>query len=132
MNTTNHEMTKSQDARVRRPQQDATWFTPLVDVAETPEAFLMQADIPGAKAESVDVSFDRGNLILQAEIEPRHSNEGKFLLREYGVGYYYRSFTLDTPIDADGIRAEMRDGVLSLYIPKSEAAKPRKIAVRAA
>ncbi|MCS7032683.1 MAG: Hsp20/alpha crystallin family protein [Phycisphaerae bacterium] len=107
-----------------------TWFTPLADVAETAEAFLFQLDIPGAQPQNVDVSFDRGQLLVQARVAQRQPENARFVWNEYGVGNYFRSFTLETPVDADGIRAELRDGVLSIYVPKAESARTRRIRVQ--
>lgn len=52
--------------------------------------------------------------------------------REYGVGHFYRQFTLNTPINPDAIRAQFKNGVLELYVPKAEHAKVRKIAIKSA
>ena len=69
---------------------------------------------------------------LHGRVEPRQ-NEGttNYLLHEYGVGDYYRSFRLGEGIDPDKIEAHLKDGVMKLHLPKSEATKPKKIAVQA-
>lgn len=112
------------------PGRDVTYYTPLVDVAETAEAFLFQADLPGVSAGDVDVSYDRDTLTIEAKAQPRDPAGGRWLWREYGVGHYYRSFNLNVPVDADGIKAELRDGVLSLYVPKAESARKRRIQIK--
>jgi HSP20 family protein len=112
--------------------QNLPMFTPIVDIAQTREAFLLQADVPGVKASDVDVSFDRGTLTIDAKVQPRLPQQARYLWREYSVGHYYRSFEIAEAIDAEGIRAELKDGVLSLYIPKAKSQQPRKVQVQTA
>ena len=114
-------------ARVERAE---SWYTPLVDVIESPDAFVFQADLPGVKAGDVDVSFDNGTLTIEGRVTPRQPEGRAYAWREYGVGNFYRSFNIETPIDADGIKAELKSGVLELYVPKAESARPRKIQVQ--
>ena len=111
-------------------QQQVAYYTPLVDVVETGEAYLFQADLPGAKAEGLDIRFENGTLTIEGRVEPRQSAGERYLWREYGVGHYYRSFSIGTPVDVEGIRAELKHGVLNLYVPKAESARGRKIPVR--
>ena len=116
--------------RIEEQHQPQTWFTPLVDVSETDDGFLFQADVPGAQAGDVDVSYDNGVLTIAAKAKARQGAGHRYVWREYGVGPFYRQFTLNTPVDADAIRAELKSGVLELYVPKAESAKPRKIPVK--
>ena len=119
----------------RIPQQAAqpqTYYTPLVDVAETPDAFVFEADLPGARAHDLEVSYDNGTLTIEAKVQPRQPENQQYAWREYGVGHFYRSFTINTPIDADAIKAELKNGVLELYVPKAESAKPKKIQIKSA
>ena len=115
--------------RIRRP---ATYYTPLVDVAETPEAFVFHADLPGVKAGDVDLSYENGTLTIDAKVRPRQPEDRQYAWREYGVGHFYRSFDIAAPVDADHIRAELRDCVIELYVPKAESARPKKIEVKSA
>ena len=114
----------------REQQAAATWYTPLVDVIENQDGFVFQADLPGVKAGDVDVSFENGTLTLEAKAAPRQPAGQSYLWREYGVGHFYRSFNIAAPVDAGGIKAQLKDGVLELYVPKAESAKPRKIQVK--
>lgn len=106
-------------------------FLPNVDIFETPQEIQLLADIPGAKGEEIDIDFDKGALTIHARVEPRQP-EGGFLLREYGVGDFNRTFQVSEKIDASRITAEYRDGVLTLHLPKVEAAQARKITVSTA
>jgi len=111
--------------------EQGTWYTPLVDIIETADAFIFQADLPGVSAGDVDVSYENGVLSIQGRTQPRQPQGHNYLWREYGLGHFYRQFTLNAPVNADGIRAELKHGVLELYVPKAESAKPKKIAIKA-
>ncbi len=106
-------------------------FRPNVDILEQNDELLVLADVPGAKSDSIDVKFEDGVLEIYAAVPPRRGDEERYLLREYGVGDYYRTFQVSEAIDATKISAQYADGVLTLRLPKAEAAKPRKIAVAA-
>jgi len=120
------------DVPQQQRAEQAQYYTPLVDVAENDDGFLFQADLPGARAGDVDVSYDNGTLTIQARVQPRRPADHPYVWREYGVGHFYRQFTLRTPVDADGIRAQLKDGVLDLFVPKASTAKPRRIEVQSA
>lgn len=105
-------------------------YRPNCDIHELPEEILVVAEVPGAKADSVDVRFEDGMLTIHARVAPREEGR-RFLMREYGVGDFHRSFEVSEAIDATKISAEMHDGVLTLHLPKAEAMRPRKIAVKA-
>jgi HSP20 family protein len=102
-------------------------YTPRVDVLETPEELVFQVDMPGVRPEDVDVCFAGGELTLQGRCQARGA--GRLLRAEYGVGDYYRGFTVNEPVEADRISAELKQGVLTVRLPRSEASRPRKIAV---
>ena len=113
-----------------QPQQ-ATWYTPLVDIAETGESFVFQADLPGVRAEDLDIRFDNGTLTIEGRVQPRGpAAGGAYLWREYGVGHFHRSFSLAAPIDVDAIKAELANGVLTLTVPKAASARSRKIEIQ--
>ena len=105
-------------------------YTPLVDIIEKPNEWLLVADLPGTTADNIDIDFDRGTLTLRGFVPARNGpQEGSFLHCEYGVGDFFRSFEVGEGIDSGKIEAEFRDGVLTLHLPKAEAAKARKIVV---
>ena len=105
-------------------------FQPQVDIIELPEELLIRADLPGAAVDDVDVNFEEGRLTIHARVHQRQADETKFLLREYAVGDYRRTFEVSEAIDLEGISAHSRDGVLTLHLPKSQAARPRRIEVK--
>jgi HSP20 family protein len=125
--------TKEPHANVERVERARSgWtFVPCVDIIEKKDELLLVADLPGAKPEAIDVNYERGVLTIDAPAPPRQDEQQvSFLLREYGVGDYHRSFQIGEGIDAGRIHAEFRSGVLNLHLPKAESFKPRKIEVK--
>ena len=107
-------------------------YRPDVDILEQGDDLLVLADMPGADSDTIDVKFEDGMLEIHAAVAPRHDEGRTFLLQEYGIGAYHRSFHVSEAIDANKISAEYADGVLKLLLPKAEAVKPRKIDVNVA
>jgi HSP20 family protein len=110
----------------------AVGYTPRVDIVENSEGFVFHIDLPGVKAEDVDVRFENGVLIIKGKVTRREPEHQNLVWREYGVGNFYRSFNIDAPIQADAIKAELHHGELKLTVPKIQAARTRKIEVQAA
>lgn len=112
------------------PTRGGVRYRPAVDIVELPSELRVVADVPGASKDGIDINFEKGVLTIHAKVEPRSSGNFDYLLREYGVGDYHRVFTVSESIDASKISAEYADGILTLHLPKSAAAQPRKIEVR--
>lgn len=104
-------------------------YRPSVDILEQADELVVRADVPGATGDGVDVNFEDGTLTIHAKVEPRQEG-AEFLVREYGVGDYYRTFHVSEAIDPEKIVAEYADGVLTLHLPKAEVARPRRIDVK--
>lgn len=107
-------------------------FKPPVDIVEKDNAFFATVDLPGLKKEDIEISLDEGVLTLKGErkLEAVASDEAKTYRRiERAYGAFSRSFTLPQGVDLAAIEASFADGVLTLTLPKSEAAKARKIAI---
>jgi len=107
-------------------------YRPNVDILEREDELTVLADVPGASADRIDVKFEEGTLAIHAHVEPRQPEDISYMLQEYGVGDFYRTFRVSEAVDAGKITAEYTDGVLILHLPKTEATKPRKIAVKSA
>jgi HSP20 family molecular chaperone IbpA len=103
-------------------------YTPRVDIYETADEVVLLCDMPGVKPPDLDVRFERGELSLYGKVEPRQAPAD---YEEYGIGDFYRSFTIGPEVDAAKISAECRDGVLTVHLPKQEKVKPKQIAVKA-
>lgn len=128
MNTTTLERQKV-PAEVERTRSGKTYL-PVVDIRETKEELVLFADLPGVKPDGVDIHFEGGELTITGRVEPRQPDGTRYLLLEYETGDFARTFRISESIDASRISAELKDGVLTLHLPKVEAVKPRKIAVK--
>lgn len=107
-------------------------FVPAVDIFETGDRTVILADMPGVASEDVDVTLERQVLTLRGRVR-RHAPEGyRRLSSEYREGDYERVFTLSDAVDQKKIKADFRNGVLRLELPRAAEAKPRKITVKAA
>ncbi len=104
-------------------------YSPNVDIVETADEVIVFADMPGVGSENIDIHFENGELFLRGKVADRIPEGAKVISREYGFGDFYRVFTISEEVDSEKITAEYRDGVLTLHLPKVEAAKPRKIKV---
>jgi HSP20 family protein len=107
------------------------YYRPNVDIYELVDQLIVQADVPGAKNNAIDIQFEDGALTIHARVPARQESQGPYLRQEYGVGDFYRTFRVSEQIDASRISAEYAGGVLTLHLQKVEAAKPRKIKVTA-
>ena len=106
-------------------------YTPDVDIFESETDITMLADIPGVTTEKMAIDLRDDVLTLTGEAETDGEATDEPIVMEYGVGKYYRQFTLSEVIDQAKITAELKDGVLRLVLPKVEKATPRKITVSA-
>ncbi len=105
-------------------------YQPDIDLYETPDEWTLVADMPGVKAGDVNVDLDNGTLTLRGEVTPRQAAGMRYIFREYGVGDYHAAISLGDTVDPEQISADVTDGVLTLHLPKSGAAKSRTIEVR--
>ncbi len=106
-------------------------LTLAVDVAETPEAFIFRADLPGLDPKDVKVKMDGDTLTIRGERRREESlNSGRYHRTERAFGAFERTFTLKTAVLGDRIEARYQLGVLEVHVPKAEAAKAREIEVQ--
>lgn len=113
----------------RNGGEDVEW-TPVADISETDKEYLIKAELPDVKKEDVKVTLDNGALTISGE--RRHEKEQKEeneIRVERFYGAFSRTFSLPDNIDAKGIRAETKDGVLRVRIPKTESATAKPIAI---
>ena len=107
----------------------AEW-TPTADISETDTAYLIKAEIPGVRKEDVKVSIQDGMLTIQGERKQEKEEKGKKFHRvECSYGNFMRSFRVPGDADESAVKAEFKDGMLNVTLPKSAKAKPRSIEV---
>ena len=101
---------------------------PLVDIYENDAEILLHADMPGVLKDDVVINIDNGKLALSGtrNLKPAGSTQWE----EFGAVEYQRNFSVPQTIDVEKIKAVLKDGVLSLHLPKAEAAKPRQIEIK--
>jgi HSP20 family protein len=120
---------KNDVATVERTRSGPT-FVPRFDILENDDELTLFGDLPGVCREDLDIRFENNQLVVHGRVAPRHENR-EFIYGEYGIGDFYRVFTIGEAVDSSKISAELKDGTLVLHLPKTEAVKPRKIAVKA-
>jgi HSP20 family molecular chaperone IbpA len=115
-------------SRVERTSSRPT-FRPSADITEGKDELTVFADMAGVDPANIDIQFEKGTLTIHGRVDDRQSPETNFVGREFEVGDFLRTFQVSEAIDAKDIHAEYEDGVLILHLPKTEAAKPRRITV---
>ena len=105
-----------------------TTYSPRFDLWENDDEMVLYGDLPGDMPEDLDVRFEHPVLTIHGKVSPRH-NDIKFLHGEYGIGDFHRTFAIGEAIDTERISAELKNGVVTVHLPKSERVKPRRIDV---
>lgn len=104
--------------------------SPLVDIFENDKEILLQADMPGVDKKDITVGVDNGKLSIGGI--RKFETTGAVQWEEFGSVEYHRTFSVPQSIHVEKIVAELKDGVLRLHLPKSEAARPRQIEIKSA
>jgi HSP20 family protein len=107
-----------------------TTWAPPVDIYETEHELVVKADIPDVKPEELDIRIENNILTIRGERKfEKHVSENNYLRVERTYGSFARSFSLATTVNTEAIKAEYKNGVLTLSVPKREEAKPKQIKV---
>lgn len=104
-------------------------FPPIV-VRENDDKIIIEAEIPGIKADDIDISVNGKTLTLTGERKPEEAQNVSFHRRERKWGSFRKAVTLPDNVNTDGIQAECKNGVLRIVLPKAEQAKPKKIEIK--
>jgi HSP20 family protein len=113
-----------------RTSQLLSGWTPALDVHEDKDNFVVQAELPGMKREEIDVSLHDGALSIFGERKAEEKYEEAEVYRtERFFGKFQRTVSLPAPVAADKVKAQYKDGILTITLPKTEAAKPKQIDV---
>jgi HSP20 family protein len=108
-------------------------WSPSADISETDKEYVIRAELPAVKKEDVQVTLDQGMITIKGERKQQTEDKNeKFHRIESFYGSFERSFSLPENINADAIRCESKDGILSVHIPKTETQKqkPKQISVQ--
>ena len=107
-----------------------TTWAPAVDIFETQQELVVKADLPDIKPEELDIRVENNILSIRGERKfEKKVSEDKYLRVERSYGSFSRSFSLANTVNAEAIKAEYKNGVLTLTVPKREEAKPKQIKV---
>ena len=123
------ELVKREETTPERSRQIPA-VAPVVDIYENTDEILLHADMPGVAKEDITVNVDNGKLTISGLRKVIGGGAANWA--EFGDVEYTRVFSVPQAIDVGKVNAELRDGVLKLHLPKSEAAKPRQIEIKAA
>lgn len=105
-------------------------FMPSFEVKETPGSYMLKADLPGIKDEDVNINVVGNRLTITGKRENEKKEENEtFHLYERSFGSFTRTFNLPDEVEADHVHAELKNGVLSLSIPKKPESKPQKVKI---
>lgn len=118
-------------ARTPRPAmaRKGDWV-PAVDILEEESRFVLTADVPGVTRENIDITLEDGVLTVKGERSGRQESAAEgYRRRERVLGTFLRQFTLPDTVNAEQIRATVKDGILEIEIPKLEKPRPKKITV---
>src|SRR5262245_41819658 len=121
------------DNKTERPQENSATsnvYTPALDIHETPEGLVLEADLPGVPPDQLEVRVEDNVLYIHGKIRWPNLEESRVLYEELRPGDFYRSFILSDEMDAEKITADFEQGVLRLKLPRASKARPRKIEVR--
>jgi len=118
--------------RTREGAGNGGAFAPALDVTETENEYRVRADLPGVKKDNLDISIQDGVLTINAETnyEDEEKKDGRLIRQERRYGKFVRSMRLGDSVDVSRVKAEYKDGVLSLVLPKAEEVLPKRIDVK--
>jgi HSP20 family molecular chaperone IbpA len=125
-----HAVTQPETPAVEATRPREHYMTPPVDIYETPESLVVIADMPGIDPAHLEVRVDQNILTLRGQTQEQMPGDLRY--REYTLVSFFRQFELGEQIDQDSIRVDLKQGVLTLTLPKAAKAQPRAIPVNAA
>lgn len=119
------------DAKSNSDELENAVWSPLTDISENKDQYLLKMDLPGVTKNDLKLSYEDGQLKISGERkQEKEDKDSKYHRIERTYGKYFRSFTLPKQIQAENIKAEFKDGQLTITIPKSEEAKPKELEIK--
>lgn len=131
--TNNTNMVKQEESTqdIAERTRESRVYTPKVDIYEKDDVIYLVADVPGSDENQVEVTLDKNILTIDAQVLPERPEEYTLNYAEYGIGDFRRRFNVSDEIDRDQISASVKNGVLTLTMPKVGPAISKKISVKA-
>lgn len=126
---TNMKAAESRDLRARTEEEVS--LLPMVDICEDAEGITLIADMPGVSRDRLNIQVDKDTLLIDGEITIDMPESMEALYADVRATHFRRSFTLSRELETEKVNAQMKDGVLTLKIPKRAELQPRKIEVSA-
>lgn len=120
------------DREIKSRFYDERSFSPACEVAETDEHYLMSVDLPGMKKEDIKIEVKDNILTISGERKKETTSDSKSKIQRYErtYGFFKRSFSLPASLNSEAVEARYENGVLELYLPKSQAARSRQIEIQ--
>ena len=112
------------------PVVDQLVFTPPIDIFETADGLVLQADLPGVTSDTLELQVQDNKLTLFGRVDVSLPAGAKLIHQEYAVGHYLRSFILSDGVDHERIAAKLTNGVLEVILPRVAKSEPRRIQIR--
>lgn len=132
----NKEVTQAPDQTpaeaTAEPSRARRVWRPLTDIVETKDGVVLMMELPGVAAGDIDIALEKRVLSIRARSGSAALDSLQLVHAEYEPGDYERAFTLSEDFDSDRIEAELKNGVLTLRLPRADEAQPRTIRVKAA
>ncbi|HCO12008.1 MAG TPA: Hsp20/alpha crystallin family protein [Desulfonauticus sp.] len=119
------------EAVVQKNRENIPIFSPYTDILEKEEGFYILLDLPGVGKEDVELNLKENELEIRAKARIPEQEKVKNIHLEFVPGEYRRQFTLSEVVDKENIKASLKNGVLTLFLPKAQEAKPKKIEISA-
>jgi HSP20 family protein len=121
---------------IERFMNDNDWNLPVesevvfpIDVKVEPDAFLITALLPGIKPEDLDIQVVNETVTIHGQLNYQRDEKANYLIQERPNGYFSRVVSLPTTLDPEGAEASVENGILSLRVPKAEAARPKTVKI---
>jgi len=116
------------EGKMPTTREETRYQIPPVDICETKDGLMVIADLPGVEREGIDIRVNNDVLTIQGKV--KHLTKGDSIYNEFALLDYFRQFQLSDQVAQDKITAELKHGVLKVYLPKAEKAKPKQINVQ--
>ncbi|MBD3673722.1 MAG: Hsp20/alpha crystallin family protein [Planctomycetaceae bacterium] len=132
-NPPSHELQKQESPTPEgaEPTRETRLYRPHVDILDSADKVTLRVNLPGVNEERTDLTLEKNILTIRGHIDPPHYEGFELVYGEYGVGDFERSFQLTNEIDREGIQASVRNGILTVELPKVKQASKQKITVAA-